>query len=297
MPSVPYRQWLTFAALVLASLLLAFGPGRFLVSFAYNTGDQSYILLVPVLTGMLLYRDSREIFAEVRTGISRPALIAFAVGLALIGIAYAIAAGSELQMAAAGVGLVSCWTGAFIYCFGTKAARSATFPLGMLLWIVPIPSVIVESFRYFLQKESADCVGILFNAMGVPVLREGAFVFHLATQSIEVAKECSGIRSSLCLILLTLVIAHESLRGNVRRFILLLSTVPIVILKNGVRIVTLTLLAVYVDPSFLTGSLHHDGGIVFFLIGLVMLIPVLAVLRRGETKAVPAPIATAAATK
>lgn len=92
----------------------------------------------------------------------------------------------------------------------------------------------------------------------------------------------SGIRSSLSLILLTLVIAHESLRGNVRRFVLLASTIPIAILKNGVQIVTLTLLAIYVDPSFLTGSLRHDGGIVFFLLGLVMLIPVIWLLRRGD---------------
>jgi len=127
-------------------------------------------------------------------------------------------------------------------------------------------------------------------------LRDG-FIFHLPSQSIEVAKECSGIRSSLCLILLTLVIAHESLRGNFRRFVLLLSTVPIVILKNGVRIVTLTLLAIYVDPSFLTGRLHHEGGIVFFLIGLVMLFPVLRLLRRGEpqAKAPAAPVQNAAA--
>lgn len=297
MHSNPFKQWLTFAALVAASVLVAFGPGRFLLSFAYNTGDQSYILLVPVLTGMLLYRDSRTIFAETGMRMSRAAVAAFAAGVALIAGAYAMAAGSELQMAVTGIGLVACWTAAFIYCFGTKAARAAIFPFGMLLWMVPIPSVIVESFRYFLQKGSADCVAVLFNLAGVPVLREGAFVFHLATQSIEVAKECSGIRSSLCLILLTLVIAHESLRGNIRRSVLLLSTVPIVILKNGVRIVTLTLLAIYVDPSFLTGSLHHDGGIVFFLIGMVMLIPVLALLRRGETKPVVEPVSAAASGK
>ena len=82
-----------------------------------------------------------------------------------------------------------------------------------------------------------------------------------------------------------MVIAHETLRGNFRRAVLVLSTVPIVVLKNGVRIVTLTLGAIYIDPSFLTGPLHHDGGIVFFLIGMVMLIPIVALLKRGDRKA------------
>jgi exosortase/archaeosortase family protein len=57
------------------------------------------------------------------------------------------------------------------------------------------------------------------------------------------------------------------------------------ILKNGIRIVTLTLLAMYVDPSFLFGTLHRDGGIVFFLLGLLLLLPVLLLLQHGESPA------------
>ena len=295
MQGIRTQDLVKFLGLVLASMVIAIGPGRHLFSFAYHTGDQSYILLVPVLSAMLVRREGDGVFATLSSGLSRPAILALVAGVLLIGVGYASPPGSELQLAITGLGLVACWVGAFIYCFGPQAARKAAFPLGMLLWVIPIPSVIVESFRYFLQVGSADCVNVLFNMTGVPVLREGRFIFHLSQQSIEGAKECSGIRSSLCLILLTMVIAHESLRGNVRRGILLLSTVPIVILKNGVRIVTLTLGAIYIDPSFLTGPLHHDGGIVFFLIGMVMLIPVIAVLKRGDPQ--PAPAAQAVAAK
>jgi exosortase len=284
-----FKQWSVFFALAALSVLAALGPGRYLLSFAYHTGDQSYILLVPVLCGMLLYRDGVRIFSETTTGRNTASTIAFLSGLILIAVAYATPAASELQMVLTGLGLVACWAGAFLYSFGTKAGRAAAFPLAMLLWIVPIPAAIVESFRYFLQVGSTECVNIMFKLTGIPVLRDG-FVFHLPTQSIEVAKECSGIRSSLCLILLTLVIGHETLRGNINRGILLLSTVPIVILKNGVRIVTLTLGAIYIDPSFLTGPLHHEGGIVFFLIGMLMLIPVIWFLRHWEPKTAPAPI-------
>jgi exosortase/archaeosortase family protein len=54
------------------------------------------------------------------------------------------------------------------------------------------------------------------------------------------------------------------------------------LVKNGIRIATLTLLANYVNPAFLTGRLHHQGGIVFFLIGLALLLPVYWALRKGE---------------
>ena len=58
----------------------------------------------------------------------------------------------------------------------------------------------------------------------------------------------------------------------------------VMILKNGIRIVTLTLLATYVDPGFLYGRLHHEGGVVFFLLGLLILAPVLWLLERSEPR-------------
>jgi exosortase len=295
MQSSRSRQIATFLLFMAASLVLAIGPGRHLLRFAYETGDQSYILLVPVLSAMLVYRDQDRIFASIVPGRSRASMIAFVAGISLIALAYALSPASELQLAITAIGLMAFWTGAFLYCFGTQSARAAVFPLGMLLWMIPIPAVCIDAITVFLQVGSTELVALLFRATGTPVLRDG-FIFQLVGQSIEVAKECSGIRSSLCLILLTLVVAHETLRGNVRRAILLVSTIPLVILKNGVRIVTLTLLAIHVDPSFLTGSLHHQGGIVFFLLGLVMLIPILALLRRGDSGTLqPAPVDRAAA--
>jgi len=54
------------------------------------------------------------------------------------------------------------------------------------------------------------------------------------------------------------------------------------LIKNGVRIATLTLLANYVNRDFLYGKLHHQGGVFFFVIGLALLLPVYWLLRRGE---------------
>ena len=64
---------------------------------------------------------------------------------------------------------------------------------------------------------------------------------------------------------------------------LLFVILPITVLKNAVRIVTLSLLAIHVDRSFLTGSLHHDGGIVFFVLALAMMTPVFVVMYRSES--------------
>ena len=110
------------------------------------------------------------------------------------------------------------------------------------------------------------------------------FCFSLPDVAIEIADECSGIRSSLGLLMTTLLGAHAFLRRGWTRGLILLAILPLAILKNGIRIATLTLLAVHVDPSFLTGQLHHEGGIVFFLLGLAMLMPMMFWLRRAETR-------------
>ena len=69
-----------------------------------------------------------------------------------------------------------------------------------------------------------------------------------------------------------------------------LAIIPVAIFKNGLRIAALSLLAIHSDPSFLAGRLHHEGGIVFFLLALAMLAPLLTILRRmdkvGEAPAV-----------
>ncbi len=272
---------LQYCVLVLVSLAIAAGPGAHLLSFAYRTGDQSYILLIPAISIALVYRDRERIFARVSTGVSVAAAAFFVGAIALIAIGYASAGGSELQLATTALGLLAFWAGAFIVCFGVEAARRALFPLGMMLWIVPIPAVPLDAAISFLQKGSAELVDLMFRMTGVPFLRDG-FVFTLPGQAIEVAKECSGIHSSLSMMIVTLIIAHECLASNWRRGALLLFTIPLTIVKNGIRIVFLTLAAIYIDPSFLTGRLHHEGGIVFFLIGMVILLPVLALLRVGD---------------
>jgi exosortase/archaeosortase family protein len=67
--------------------------------------------------------------------------------------------------------------------------------------------------------------------------------------------------------------------------VIALLVLPFAVLKNSIRIVGLSLLALRVDPSFLTGQLHHEGGIVFFVITVAMLAPIVAVLRWFEVSA------------
>src|SRR5262249_16741384 len=195
---------------------------------------------------------------------------------------------SELnQLSLCVFALILLWIAGFAFFFGRFALRRAIFPLTFLLLTIPIPDFLLEKTIYFLQKGTTEIAAVLFDWSGVPFLRDG-FVFHFARVNIEVAKECSGIRSSLALIILAILVAHFYLRTLWRKVLLVVVGLFVMILKNAIRIVTLTLLASYVDPGFLYGNLHREGGVVFFRVGLALMVPLLWWLERSERGRAPA---------
>ena len=121
----------------------------------------------------------------------------------------------------------------------------------------------------------------MIRLLGVPIFREG-FQLFLPGLSIEVVEQCSGIRSSLSLLLVGILAVHFFLQSGWRRLSLVAAVVPITIAKNGLSIVTLSLLGAYVDRRVLEGPLHRAGGIPFFLVALLMFAAILWGLKRGD---------------
>ena len=195
----------------------------------------------------------------------------------------------DAQLSLSLLALVTLWSGAFVLCFGTLVAKYSLFPLGLLLWMVPIPSFALARIVHWLQAGSALSASALFSAAGVPVSREG-FVLAIPGLSIEVARECSSIRSSLMLLVTTMVLAQLLLRQPWLKALVALLAVPLSVAKNGLRIFVISMLGTRVNRDFLTGWLHQQGGIIFFLIALAAILLVIWLLRSreqtvaGETK-------------
>src|SRR5262249_17442848 len=154
------------------------------------------------------------------------------------------------------------------------------------LLMAPMPDGIREKVVTFLQIGSAEVTAWFFSIGHIPFTREGV-VLALPTVTIEVARECSVIRSSLILFLTSLVMAHLFLNSGWSKLALMISVIPLTIAKNGFRIFALSTLGMYVDRSFLTGALHSRGGIVFFALFFVALWAIVWVLQRIEDKVDP----------
>lgn len=279
------KRWLLFAGwCVLISLAFTF-PLLAFVRTSLSNDDSSYLVLIPFISGWILFVERRNlIFGRYDGKIFGASLILLAGSVALASLLAGRASSSGLQNSGYILSLVLFWVAGFALLFGKAALRACYFPFLFLFLMVPLPKFFLEYVIYLLQTGSAWITGVFFDLLGVPVLREG-FVFHLARVNIEVAKECSGIRSSMALLILALLVAHFRLRTFWKKALFLACGLFMMVLKNGIRIVTLTLLAIHVDPGFLYGRLHHQGGVIFFLISLLLLAPLLWLLERGETMA------------
>jgi exosortase len=247
----------------------------------------SHILLIPFISAWLLGMDRRKIQARSQPDFVACLTFLLPAALVLGWILHSPSMNPRARLCASILSLFFLIVSGFILIFGREAARAAWFPFAFLLFSVPLPDAVLDRVIYALQAGSAAVAEFFFDLSGFPVLREG-FVFRLPRISIEVAQECSGIRSSIALLILAVLVSHFSFRLFWKKAVFVCAGLAMMVVKNGIRIATLTLLANYVDPDFLYGNLHHRGGVVFFLIGLALLVPVYWLLRRGEEIHAPA---------
>jgi exosortase len=282
-----YSRHACFIAFVVISCVVLHNELTALVRYSEHEDSASHVVLVPLIVLFLLYVERRRIFAVTRTqAVAGVAVIAAGVFVYWLGGRTSSQSSDSLSLSLQTLAIAILWAGGFLACYGTSAVRAATFSLGFLLLMVPLPDAMLDRVIYWLQAGSTELTYLIFQLLRVPVLRNG-FLLSVPGVTIEVAKECSSIRSSIALLITCLLAAHLYLRTAWRMALFVAFALFISVLKNGIRIATLTLLSVYVDPSFLTGRLHHEGGFVFFLIALAILFPVLLWLQKSERSGAP----------
>ena len=148
--------------------------------------------------------------------------------------------------------------------------------------MVPFPAALLHAIIVFLQHSAAEAVDIGFSLLGVPVIRND-IVFGLPNITIRIDEGCSAIRSALSLFITSVVVGHFFLRSSWAKLGIAVAMVPLAIIDNGIRIVGLSLLANYVDKSFLLdGRLHDLVGHLVFVLSITVLIVLISLLRSLE---------------
>jgi len=263
-------------------------------TFALSLRDDgyTYILLILPVCAVLLYLDwpflRPSIAPSPRAG---SALLLAAVLVACYAHGSSKSLSPDIGLSIAMFALTLWWVGSFVLWFGSRAARLALFPLCFLFALVPLPRFALNAIVTQLQLGSAWAAHALFWIARVPADQSGVSI-TIPGLTIQVAQECSSIRSSSMLLVTTIVLAQLFLHSKWRKLLVILMAVPFSIAKNGLRIWVIATLGTQVDPGYLNGRLHHQGGVVFFAIALVLVFALLWIVKRGEkdTHAYDAPL-------
>jgi len=275
-----------YTSYLLLLTLLFVQPLSSLVLYAAHSYLNSHILLIPFISGYLLYIRRGQFLTAYRSSIIGAAfigvigIVALAAGIGLRG---SLSANDELTlMTLAYVSFLS--AGGFLF-LGAKWIRAAVFPFAFLIFMVPMPDAMVIWLEDASANVSADAAALYFNLVGTPLVRHGRFL-ELPGIVLQVAQECSGIHSSLVLFITSLIGSQIFLRTWWGRIALVAFVIPLGILRNGFRILVIGLLCVHVNPQMINSGIHRHGGPIFFALSLIPLFLLLLWLRRLEPKKV-----------
>src|SRR5579863_172781 len=272
------------AVLFMGSILLGWRALSATFALATLREEYTHILLIIPVAAALLALDWRSFKVSFSSGVKIGSLLLAAA--ALLGMVVhwkSLSLAPDVELSLGMIALVTWWIGSFVLCFGAVAARKELFPLVFLYWLVPWPQFLLDDIVAWLQLESAISARALFALSRTPVTLDGLSLL-LPGLTLNVAPECSSIRSSLFLIVTTVIFAHLFLHSYWRKTAVLAVAILLSPLKNGLRIFTIGFLTVRVDPTYLTGRLHRDGGVVFLAIAQAVVFAALSILWRGEQR-------------
>jgi exosortase C (VPDSG-CTERM-specific) len=284
-----HRQKLRFLGAACFAIVLAaiFGHSLLtLIKYAASSQLHSYILLIPFVSAYLLYIRRDQLPKKYSVDLPL-AIVSLAIGLGILIFTYwldfagrAPSIGDRLTLLT--ISLLCCLAAGGFFFFGRTWMRAAAFPLAYLSFMIPMPDTMAEALEQASSTASAEMANLLFHLSGVPFFRVGR-VFQLPNITLEVAQECSGIRSSVVLFITSILAANLFLKTTWRRFVLVAIVIPLGILRNGFRIFVIGLLCVHVGPQMIHSLIHRRGGPLFFVLSLIPFLFLLWLLRRGDT--------------
>lgn len=247
---------------------LAFWPTFVWMAERFDAQDSFYShgWLIPLASAWLIWRE--------RSRLNRPAwqgsyhgLFVLLPALLLHGVATGLHLGvvSGFALLAALVGLV--WM-----VWGMKAVRQLRFPLAFLIFMIPLPGVLLIAASFNMKLLAANLATQLMQLIGIQAVQAGSTI-QLPGVSVVVDDTCSGLRSLISLLALavfwTRLLPPSS--AGWKKGMLVAAAVPVALIANIIRIVLLSLIALIYGTAAAESFLHYGSGIVLFMAAAAVL--------------------------
>lgn len=267
------KWWLLGLLVLLAGLYWKIVPD--MVMDWYRDDNYSHGFLVPFIAGYFFWQR----WPDLKDRVIKPdGLGLLVIVLALVQLLVAWLGTEYFTMRSS---LVVLLVGVVLYWYGREVFRGMTLPLLFLLFMVPIPYLIYDMAAFPLKLFVAKVSVGFLKGVGITVLREGNIIQFPAT-TLEVADACSGIRSLMSLLALGFAYAFVLPMQTWKRWIVVVSAVPIAIATNAFRVIATGVLAQFWGARAAQGFFHEFAGLAVFALAMVLLIGVGALLKERK---------------
>jgi exosortase len=274
---------LAAGVVVLGFVLLYWQVFVNLVMDWYHDDNYSHgFLIVPIAAYFAWERRDR-----LKAIVAKPSMLGLVVVLGSIAVLLAGILGSELFLTR--ISIIGALTGAVLFMFGWRHLRVLAFPFAFLLLMIPIPAIIFNNIAFPLQLLASRFGESAMSMADVPVLREGN-VLILANTTLEVAEACSGIRSLVSLLTLAIVLGYFSDRRLWVRLAVALSSIPVAVVTNGIRVAGTGIAAHRFGPAAAEGFFHEFSGWLVFVAAFALTLAIQRVIAYVAPAGRPGPV-------
>jgi exosortase len=254
------REDLIKTLTLLAFVIIAYIPTFSWMIDRWSAKDTYYShgFLVPFISAFIIWQKRREL-GKIKIKPINLGWPIFILGLLI----HAMSTSFRVSFAS-GFSLIIVLVGLVLLTLGKDYLKKLIFPIAFLLFMIPLPLALIASMSFKLKIFAAQVSTIVINKVGIPAIREGSLIRTMHA-SLMVEDPCSGIRSLISLIALGALAAYFSSLSRTRKTILFISSIPIAVATNIIRIVSLALVSEIYGEKYATGVFHDTMGILVFI--------------------------------
>ena len=258
---------LLLAGLAAAFLLLLVPTVMDLSRQVWNTDEQGHGPIIGAVTLWLMWRSRQQVIDAPYKPANIAGGLLFAAGVS----AYALGRSQQIIQGEV-VGMLALAMSLVLLLRGTQALRVWAFPFFFLVFLVPLPGVLVQAMTIPLKTAVSYAAEVVMYHAGYPVGRTGV-ILTVGQYQLLVADACAGLNSIFTLEALGLLYANlMGYTSKLRNVMLAILVVPIAFVANVIRVLILILVTYYFGDEAGQGFVHTFAGMVLFGVGLAMML-------------------------
>jgi len=235
----------------------------------------SHGFLVPFISVFIIWKKRKQL-SELTINPDLSGWLFFTLGISI----HMISALWQVYFSS-GFSLILVLTGLVLLFLGKEFLRQILFSILFLALMVPLPIITIANLSFHLKIFATQIATILVNTLGIQAVRDGSII-KTAHSYLVVTDACSGIRSLITLIAMGILIAYFNNMAKPKKVILFLSSIPLAIIANVIRITSLSLVNEAYGAKLATGVFHNIMGILVFLFAFLGLSLVSRLLEQDE---------------